>query len=511
MYSYEDRIKAVKLYIKLGKRAATTVRILGYPSQKYLRQWYLIYNETGDLPKNYKRTPKYSVVQKQEALKHYFEHGECFTFTQSVLGYPCAHVFNDWLKQYKSDDFFEHQPKCYRAKSIIPSHKKKEAVIELCLRERTAISIAQELGVARETLYKWKEHFLSKEYAIDMSGNKDCHEKKEPLQKQVDDLQQRLYQLQLEHDILKKANELLKKDHGVNLELLTNREKTNLIDALQDTYRLTELFDAVGIPKSSYFYHKARLRLPDKYAESRERIREIFDSNWQCYGYRRIHVELNKTGHRLAEKVIRRLMKEESLVPHSSRKRRRFNSYYGEISPPAENVIARDFNANIPNHKWLTDISEFRIPAGKVYLSPIVDCFDGLVVSWKVGTRPTAKLVNGMLDDAIKTLNFDDQPIVHSDRGAHYRWPGWIERLNDAELVRSMSRKGCSPDNAACEGFFGRLKTEFFYPRNWSNYTVDEFIEEMDRYICWYNQKRIKMSLGSKSPVEYRKSLGYLT
>ena len=93
----------------------------------------------------------------------------------------------------------------------------------------------------------------------------------------------------------------------------------------------------------------------------------------------------------------------------------------------------------------------------------MIDCFDGLVVSWSIGISPSADLVNTMLDDAISLLNEGEHPIVHSDRGAHYRWPGWIERMNKAGLTRSMSKKGCSPDNSACEGFFGRLKNEMFY------------------------------------------------
>jgi putative transposase len=93
---------------------------------------------------------------------------------------------------------------------------------------------------------------------------------------------------------------------------------------------------------------------------------------------------------------------------------------------------------------------------------------------------------------------------VHSDRGAHYRWPGWLSRISAEKLVRSMSRKACSPDNAACEGFFGRLKTELFYPRDWKTITVDQFIQEVDSYIRWYNEKRIKISLGALSPIEYR-------
>ncbi len=83
--------------------------------------------------------------------------------------------------------------------------------------------------------------------------------------------------------------------------------------------------------------------------------------------------------------------------------------------------------------------------------------------------------------------------------------------MRNAKLIRSMSRKGCSPDNAACEGFFGRLKTELFYPRKWENITIEDFMKIVDSYIHWYNEKRIKISLGSLSPIEYRESLGFAT
>jgi len=102
----------------------------------------------------------------------------------------------------------------------------------------------------------------------------------------------------------------------------------------------------------------------------------------------------------------------------------------------------------------------------------------------------------------------NEKPIVHSDRGGHYRWPGWLSRVGRASLIRSMSRKACSPDNAACEGFFGRLKTEMFYPRDWRSTTIAQFIEALDVYIRWYNEKRIKISLGYLSPIEYREHLG---
>ena len=122
--------------------------------------------------------------------------------------------------------------------------------------------------------------------------------------------------------------------------------------------------------------------------------------------------------------------------------------------------------------------------------------------------RPDSDLVNTMLDAAIATVAANgSRPVIHSDRGAHYRWPGWLSRVHNARLIRSMSRKGCSPDNAACECFFGRLKTELFYPRSWQDITIDQFIQIVDSYIRWYNERRIKISLGSLSPIEYRASL----
>jgi hypothetical protein len=135
---------------------------------------------------------------------------------------------------------------------------------------------------------------------------------------------------------------------------------------------------------------------------------------------------------------------------------------------------------------------------------------DGLPVSWTIGVSPDADLVNTMLDKAIGMLHENEHPIVHSDRGAHYRWPGWIERMENAGLTRSMSKKGCSPDNSACEGFFGRLKNEMFYGRSWKDVTIEEFVRALDEYIHWYAEKRIKLSLGGMSPIQYRQSLGLL-
>jgi len=189
---------------------------------------------------------------------------------------------------------------------------------------------------------------------------------------------------------------------------------------------------------------------------------------------------------------------------------RKNNSYHGEISSAVPNILQRDFTANKPNKKWVTDLTEFNIPAGKVYLSPMVDCFDGTVVSWTISTSPNAELVNTMLDQAVFILQKDEQPIVHTDQGAHYRRQGWIDRMDNNNLIRSMSKKGCFPDNTAYEGFFGRLKNEFFYGESWIDVSVEGFIEQLDGYLEWYNHKRIKLSLGGVSIMKYRKSMNFV-
>ena len=119
-----------------------------------------------------------------------------------------------------------------------------------------------------------------------------------------------------------------------------------------------------------------------------------------------------------------------------------------------------------------------------------------------------ARLVNNMPDDAMRTLNGNEHPIVHTDQGCHYRWPGWISRMEEAGLCRSVSEKGCSPDNSACERFFGPLKNEMFYKRNWTGVTLEQFIEIPDDYLIWYNETRIKTSLRNMSPLEYRRNPG---
>ena len=321
-------------------------------------------------------------------------------------------------------------------------------------------------------------------------------------------LEERIRQLELENDILRGAVDLLK---AGSLDAMGNMEKAVLIDKLRlETDRpLRELTGSLRISKSSYEYCRAKLGARDRHAQLRADIRRIFDGAGGRRGYRYVHNELREEGTVVSEKVVRRLMAEEGCRVAYLKRRRRYSSYKGEISDAPPNLVGRNFHAGAPNELWLTDITEFRLPSGeKAYLSPVIDCFDGLVVSWRIGRRPNAALANGSLEDACGTLAPGQHPVCHSDRGCHYRWPGWIGICEGNGLVRSMSRKGCSPDNSACEGFFGRLKNEFFYYRGWDGVAMESFMELLDEYIRFYNERRKKQSLGWMSPMQYRMSKG---
>ncbi len=294
---------------------------------------------------------------------------------------------------------------------------------------------------------------------------------------------------------------------GNNLKEFSNQEKAMVIIALRDKYPVKRILEVFAMAKSSYCYQQKQIKKENKIVKIKERIKILFFENHKRYGYRRIHLLLKREGIILSEKIVRSIMKEENLIVRAIRQKK-YNSYLGEISPAVPNEVQRDFHADKPNKKWLTDITEFKIGEEKVYLSPIIDCFDGMPITWTVGTSPNAELVNTMLDNAIALLKGNEHPIVHSDRGCHYRWPGWIQRMNEAGLTRSMSKKGCSPDNSACEGFFGRMKNEMFYGEKWDKISVEEFISIINQYMQWYRDKRIKLSLGGLSPMEYRRSLG---
>lgn len=509
MYSLVERKKAIGLLNK-GMKPEDVVEKLGYPSRLTLIRWYEQYLDDGRIVKFHppRKRPRpreervYTKRQKRRAVDHFFEHEENMARTVRMLGYPTISTLARWI-----DELEPGRRTPGRSGGSVSWQDKEKAVIDMLVRDRMpVVAVAAHLGVHPSSVYYWKKRLLGEEAPLKMRPKKKGMSVEE-LEAYREALESDIARLELKRDILEGTAKLLGKDRSVDPYRLTNREKTILIDSLRPTHRLKELLCALDMAKSSYLYQRARLHAPDKYADLRIRISEIFHDADARYGYRRIHVLLREEGRCVSEKVVCRIMRQEGLEAKRSKKRN-YSSYAGEISQAPDNLVQRDFHAQAPNMLWLTDLTEFKVGRKKVYLSPIVDCFDGMVVSWTASTSPNAELVNSMLDAAAATLKEGEHPISHSDRGCHYRWPGWLKRCERYGIVRSMSQKGCSPDNSAMEGFFGRLKVEFFYGRDWSKHSTDEFIDELGEYIRWYNEDRVKVSLGGMSPKRYRESLG---
>ena len=257
----------------------------------------------------------------------------------------------------------------------------------------------------------------------------------------------------------------------------------------------------VGLATSTFYYHRNKPVVVDRFIEVRPVLRQVFDNSYKAYGYRRIQVVLKqKHGFCLSGKTVLKLMKQENRVCQI--RRRKYVSYRGPVGLAAANVLDRDFRTSEPNQKWATDVTEFKVLGQKQYFSPVIDLFNGEVITYTIKSSPDLGLVSGMLSQAIKTLPGGQKPILHSDQGWHYRHLSYQEGLRKAGLQQSMSRKGNCLDNAVAENFFGHFKEEFLRQQKFTS--IDQFRTELDSYIQWFNNDRIRLKLKGLSPVEYR-------
>ena len=263
------------------------------------------------------------------------------------------------------------------------------------------------------------------------------------------------------------------------------------------------LLKVSGLAKSVYYYTLSKIDKDDKNKEIIDKIKEIFINNKERYGYRRITLELRNQGYNVNHKKVYRIMVKLGLKP-LKRNKRKYSSYKGTVGKIAENLIERDFNADKPNKKWYTDVTEFNLRGEKCYLSPILDGFNGEVISYNTSKSPNLEQINDMLNKALDKNNNLDGLIFHSDQGWQYQHQSYQQRLKNNGRKQSMSRKGNSMDNGMMENFFGLLKTEMFYDQEDKYKTLDELILAIDDYINYYNYDRIKVKLKGLSPVNYR-------
>ncbi len=260
------------------------------------------------------------------------------------------------------------------------------------------------------------------------------------------------------------------------------------------------LLQFAGIPRSTYYYWVKMLDRPDPDADLKELIQMIYDEHKGRYGYRRIRDELANRGQRVNHKKVQRIMKELGLKCLVRIKK--YRSYKGTVGKIAPNILERDFKAGKPNEKWVTDITEFKLFGEKLYLSPMLDLYNGEIITYTIDTRPVYSLVSTMLDQAFERLTDKDKLIIHSDQGWHYQMKQYRHSLKEHGITQSMSRKGNCYDNAVIENFFGIMKSEFLYLKEFKS--IHHFKQELKKYINYYNIKRIKTKLKGMSPIQFR-------
>ena len=269
---------------------------------------------------------------------------------------------------------------------------------------------------------------------------------------------------------------------------------------LRPHFSLAGLLRTAGLPRSSFYYQQKALQAADKHGELKVRIREIFNRHRGRYGYRRVTAELKRQGLGVNHKTVQKLMGAMQLK--SIVRPKRYKAFEGIPSETAPNHLQRDFTADKPNKKWVTDVTEFKVNNRKLYLSPVMDLYNREIVSYELAERPLPTMIEGMLSKAFQRLGPHERPMLHSDQGWHYRMPAYRHRLRDKKLMQSMSRKANCLDNAAMESFFATLKCELLYVNQFDN--IEKLKDEIHAYIRYYNVDRIKLGLGGHSPIEYR-------
>ena len=257
------------------------------------------------------------------------------------------------------------------------------------------------------------------------------------------------------------------------------------------------------MPRSTFYYWLNKLKQDDKDKEIKDEILSIFHENKGRYGYRRITLELKNRGYIINHKKVLRLMKIMGLQS-IQRPKRKYSSYQGTVGKVAKNLLKRDFKANKPNKKWVTDVTEFKVNNEKLYLSPIVDLFNGEVISYNLSRHPVFSQVVDMLEKAFKKIPNNTHLILHSDQGWQYQMEQYQHLLKEKGIRQSMSRKGNCLDNACAENFFGVLKSELYYIKEKEYKSIEELEKDIIEYIDYYNNKRIKSKLKGMSPVKYR-------
>ncbi len=256
---------------------------------------------------------------------------------------------------------------------------------------------------------------------------------------------------------------------------------------IKGKYPISEMCGFFNVSRSGYYGYVARMNIPAKDLPLAEKIQECQGKCGKTYGYRRVHIWLERQGIHHNPKTIFRVMQKYNLL---SVVRRKKYHYYTEYTHRYDNLLNRDFNADRPNQKWVTDISYIKTAQGTLYLSIIRDLYDNSIVAYKTSTHQTVNLVLSTIREAKKKEKVTAEVQLHSDQGFHYTSNAYFNLTQSYGITPSMSRRGNPYDNALAENFFSILKTECIYRIKLKSYEQARLI--IDQYIDFYNNQRIQ-------------------
>ena len=266
----------------------------------------------------------------------------------------------------------------------------------------------------------------------------------------------------------------------------------------KDKYSISAMCRFFKVSRSGYYDYVSRMYIPAKDLPLAEKIKECQDKCGKTYGYRRVHIWLERQGIFHNPKTILRVMQKYNLLSAVRRKKYR---NYGEYLHRYPNLLNRDFKAERPNQKWVTDISYIKTNQGTLYLSVIRDLFDNSIVAYKTGTEQNINLVLSTIREAKKREKVTAELQLHSDQGFQYTSHAYFKLTKSYNITPSMSRKGNPYDNALAENFFSILKTECIYRTKLQTYEDARLL--IDEYIHFYNNERIQLKT-KLTPQEMR-------
>jgi transposase InsO family protein/transposase-like protein len=464
---------------------------------------------------------KYSFELKKKIYKKHCE-GYSSEFLSKIYGVDASKI------RYMCKLIDKHGLDAVRHKFTRHSLERKLIAINRVLINGEPIkSVAVDIGLTNDgTLHQWIKSYIENGYNVvtKKKGRPSTRGKEKEDSRRTGEGERTPSRTAVEEDcrsrILKKIVCLNSRGRKEEKEQLTEavtelrQELKCSLDFILETINSNDSLPS--LPRSDYYYWKNRIDPDTKNSALMDAINSIYTDNHKRYGYRRITLQLQKEGWTVNHKAVKRLMSKLNL--YGITPRAKYKSYKGDFNGTVDNKLLykkvdtkkhrteyiRDFSTTDVNEKWTTDISEFHIAAGKLYLSPILDMHNREIVSYNISQHPSYVQISDMLNKAFNKFNDLSNLIFHSDQGWQYQMSQYHKALKEKGITQSMSRKGNCLDNSPMENFFGKMKNEMFYGHEYEFKSLDQLKKAMEEYIDYYNNERIQVKLKGLTPCQAR-------